>query len=239
MRIERVDDTTVKLFITYSDIEARGFSREDLWTNRKRGEEFFWSMMDEINEEEDFVVEGPLWIQVHAFEKGVEVTISKSKNEDAMNMAEDGNFDQFDDQVNELLAQTLESEDNIENIFEQRNQQKKAQQEQSQRQRKQANIRTVIVKFEDLEQVINYAYHNNQSADLFEDLLYMIDSQYYYAIHFDDTVDQETINDSYSQLLEFAYPTDKTEVYLNDYGKIIMSHNVTSQVRRYFTDATE
>ena len=46
--------------------------------NRKRGEEFFWSMMDEINEEEDFVVEG-LWIQVHAFEKGVEVTISKSK----------------------------------------------------------------------------------------------------------------------------------------------------------------
>ncbi|WP_180369316.1 adaptor protein MecA, partial [Oenococcus oeni] len=123
----------VKLFITYSDIEARGFSREDLWTNRKRGEEFFWSMMDEINEEEDFVVEGPLWIQVHAFEKGVEVTISKSKNEDAMNMAEDGNFDQFDDQVNELLAQTLESEDNIENIFEQRNQQKKAQQEQSQR----------------------------------------------------------------------------------------------------------
>ncbi len=47
-----------------------------------------WSMMDEINEEEDFVVEGPLWIQVHAFEKGVElkVTISKSKNEDMMNM---------------------------------------------------------------------------------------------------------------------------------------------------------
>ena len=35
MRIERVDDTTVKLFITYSDIGARGFSREDLWTNRK------------------------------------------------------------------------------------------------------------------------------------------------------------------------------------------------------------
>lgn len=239
MRIERVDDTTVKLFITYSDIEARGFSREDLWTNRKRGEEFFWSMMDEINEEEDFVVEGPLWIQVHAFEKGVEVTISKSKNEEAMNMADDNHFDQFDDQVNELLAQTLESEDNVENIFEQRDQQKKAQQEQPQRQRKQASMRTVIVKFEDLEQVINYAYHNNQSTVEFEDLLYMIDSQYYYAIHFDENVDQETINDSYSQLLEFAYPTDKTEVYLNDYGKIIMSHNVTSQLRRYFTDATE
>ena len=50
MRIERIDETTVKLFITYQDIEARGFKREDLWTNRKRGEEFFWSMMDEIND---------------------------------------------------------------------------------------------------------------------------------------------------------------------------------------------
>ena len=51
----------------------------NLWSNRKRGEGFFWSMMDEINEEEDFVVEGPLWIQVHAFEKGVEVTFLNQK----------------------------------------------------------------------------------------------------------------------------------------------------------------
>ena len=54
-------------------------SVEKIYGLTERGEEFFWSMMDEINEEEDFVVEGPLWIQVHAFEKGVEVTISKSK----------------------------------------------------------------------------------------------------------------------------------------------------------------
>lgn len=126
MRIERVDDTTVKLFITYSDIEARGFSREDLWTNRKRGEEFFWSMMDEINEEEDFVVEGPLWIQVHAFEKGVEVTISKSKNEDMMNMSDDDATDQFDEQVQELLAQTLEGEDQFRRIIRATNKRKRS-----------------------------------------------------------------------------------------------------------------
>ena len=240
MRIERVDDTTVKLFITYSDIEARGFSREDLWSNRKRGEEFFWSMMDEINEEEDFVVEGPLWIQVHAFEKGVEVTISKSKNEDAMNMSDDDTNHQFDDQVNELLAQTLEGEESLEDLFEQRKQQKKNHQDKQQRRaRKPSNVRNIIVKFDDLEQVIDYAYHNNQNTDEFEDLLYMIDNKYYYSIHFDDSVSQEMINDSYSQLLEFAYPTYKTNIYLNDYAKIIMSHNVTSQVRKYFTDTNE
>ncbi|AVL76347.1 MULTISPECIES: adaptor protein MecA [Staphylococcus] len=238
MRIERVDDTTVKLFITYSDIEARGFKREDLWTNRKRGEEFFWNMMEEINEEEDFVVEGPLWIQVHAFEKGVEVTISKSKNEDLINMSDEDN-DQLDHQVNDLLSQTFDQDDSLEDLFEQRQQQKETQQDQERNKRKPQNTRTVIVRFNDLEEVIDYAYHNNQRTDEFEDLLYSLNNVYYYAVHFDETVGQETINDSYSQLLEFAYPTDKSEVYLNDYAKIIMSHNVASQVRRYFPDTTE
>ncbi|WP_394523438.1 adaptor protein MecA [Staphylococcus xylosus] len=238
MRIERVDDTTVKLFITYSDIEARGFKREDLWTNRKRGEEFFWNMMEEINEEEDFVVEGPLWIQVHAFEKGVEVTISKSKNEDLINMSDEDN-EQLDYQVNDLLSQTFDQDDSLEDLFEQRQQQKESNHSQEQSDHKQQNTRTVIVKFSDLEEVIDYAHHNDQVTDAFEDLLYSLNNIYYYAVHFDENVDQETINDSYSQLLEFAYPTDKSEVYLNDYAKIIMSHNVASQVRRYFPNTAE
>lgn len=238
MRIERVDDTTVKLFITYSDIEARGFKREDLWTNRKRGEEFFWNMMEEINEEEDFVVEGPLWIQVHAFEKGVEVTISKSKNEDLINMSDEDN-EQLDYQVNDLLSQTFDQDDSLEDLFEQRQQQKENNHSQERNDHKQQNTRTVIVKFSDLEEVIDYAHHNDQVTDAFEDLLYSLNNIYYYAVHFDENVDQETINDSYSQLLEFAYPTDKTEVYLNDYAKIIMSHNVAAQVRRYFPSTSE
>ncbi|ETJ25892.1 Adapter protein mecA, partial [human gut metagenome] len=36
-----------------------------------------------------------------------------------------------------------------------------------------------------------------------------------------------------------AYPTEKINIYLNDYANIIMSHNVTSQVRKYFTDTNE
>lgn len=237
MRIERVDDTTVKLFITYGDIEARGFKREDLWTNRQRGEEFFWSMMEEINEEEDFVVEGPLWIQVHAFEKGVEVTISKSKNEEMMNMNDESMNNEFDRQLNELLEQTFEEEHEE---AEQRQHSKRSQsRDQFNKKARHTNGRLVIVKFDDLESVIDYAHHNNQPTEGFEDLLYMLNNEYYYAIHFDESVVEETINDFYSQLLEFAAPSDRSEVYLNDYGKIIMSHNVTAQVRRFFTDTTE
>ena len=234
MRIERVDDTTVKLYITYSDIEARGFKKEDLWADRKRGEEFFWNMMEEINEEEDFVVEGPLWIQVHAFEKGVEVTISKSKNDDMMNMSDD-DANNLNHQVTDLLSQTLDQDASLEDIFEQK--QSSSSKGQSEEQTSQPrSVQTLLVKFNDLEELIYFAHHHNLPTRDFEDLLYSLDNEYYYMIHFDDTVNQEVINDSYSQLLEFASPSDKTEVFLNDYAKIIMSHNVTAQVRRYSDD---
>ena len=42
-----------------------------------------------------------------------------------MNMSDDDTNHQFDDQVNELLAQTLEGEESLEDLFEQRKQQKK------------------------------------------------------------------------------------------------------------------
>lgn len=65
MDIERINENTVKFYISYIDIEKRGFSRDEIWFNRDKSEELFWEMMDEINDESDFEVEGPLWIQVH------------------------------------------------------------------------------------------------------------------------------------------------------------------------------
>ncbi|MBI5975279.1 adaptor protein MecA [Staphylococcus canis] len=235
MRIERIDDMTVKLFITYTDIEARGFKREDLWTNRKRGEEFFWSVMEEVNEEEDFVVEGPLWIQVHAFEKGVEVTISKSKNDEVMDMTEDDKaFDELDSQLNELLSQSIK-EDIEEEELKAANAQSHYQRGKKRQKRQNAALsHTVIFKFDSLEAVIEYAHRNDQTLTQFEDLLYMLDHQYYYVVHFDDSVSESQIHDYYGQVLEFATPGDVTQIYLDDYGKIIMSHNVTEQVKRYF-----
>ncbi|HBT71849.1 MAG TPA: adaptor protein MecA, partial [Lysinibacillus sp.] len=61
MDIERVNENTLKLFITYNDIEDRGYSREEIWYNRAKGEQLFWDMIDEVNTEDYFDVEGPIW----------------------------------------------------------------------------------------------------------------------------------------------------------------------------------
>ena len=105
MKIERVNDNTVKFFITYTDIERRCFARDEIWYNRERGEQLFWQMMDEANEKESISFEGPLWIQVQAFEKGLEVTVTIAKN------AVDG--EQVDeDELDSLLRSAMsETED--------------------------------------------------------------------------------------------------------------------------------
>src|SRR5690625_600074 len=79
MEIERINENTVKFYISYVDIEDRGFEREEIWYNRERSEQLFWQMMEEVNYKEDFSVEGPLWIQVQALEKGLEIIVTKAQ----------------------------------------------------------------------------------------------------------------------------------------------------------------
>lgn len=79
MEIERINEHTVKFYISYGDIEDRGFDREEIWYNRERSEELFWEVMDEVHEEEEFAVEGPLWIQVQALDKGLEIVVTKAQ----------------------------------------------------------------------------------------------------------------------------------------------------------------
>src|SRR5690625_1447881 len=91
MEIERINENTVKFYISYVDIESRGFEREEIWYNRERSEQLFWQMMDEVNYKEDFPVEGPLWIQVQALEKGLEIIVTKAQisNEHALESLEE------------------------------------------------------------------------------------------------------------------------------------------------------
>lgn len=57
MDIERINDHTMKFFITYIDIEDRGFNREEIWYDRERSEELFWEMMDEARDHDDFFID--------------------------------------------------------------------------------------------------------------------------------------------------------------------------------------
>ncbi|WP_354680051.1 adaptor protein MecA [Macrococcoides caseolyticum] len=218
MRIERVNESTLKFYLTYTDIEARGFKRDDLWTSRKKGEEFFWSVMEEVNQEEDFFFDGPLWIQVHAFDKGIEVVVTKSKNDD-LQLPEDDSDLNIDEKVNDFINNSMHSDSELRDLL--------------MRASEESTEQFFIVHFDDLEDVIQFSYHNYEDVDI-EDLLYMYEGKYYYYVEFDDHMSEDTIHSYIAHLLEYANETQISHEQLDEYGKIVMSHNVKRQVKQYF-----
>ncbi|PKE49596.1 adaptor protein MecA [Macrococcoides caseolyticum] len=218
MRIERVNESTLKFYLTYTDIEARGFKRDDLWTSRKKGEEFFWSVMEEVNQEEDFFFDGPLWIQVHAFDKGIEVVVTKSKNDD-LQLPEDDSDLNIDEKVNDFINNSMHSDSELRDLL------MSASEESTEQ--------FFIVHFDDLEDVIQFSYHNYEDVDI-EDLLYMYEGKYYYYVEFDDHMSEDAIHSYIAHLLEYANETQISHEQLDEYGKIVMSHNVKRQVKQYF-----
>lgn len=218
MRIERVNESTLKFYLTYTDIEARGFKRDDLWTSRKKGEEFFWSVMEEVNQEEDFFFDGPLWIQVHAFDKGIEVVVTKSKNDD-LQLPEDDSDLNIDEKVNDFINNSMHNDSELRDLL--------------MRASEESTEQFFIVHFDDLEDVIQFSYHNYEDVDI-EDLLYMYEGKYYYYVEFDDHMSEDAIHSYIAHLLEYANETQISHEQLDEYGKIVMSHNVKRQVKQYF-----
>ncbi|QIH75506.1 adaptor protein MecA [Macrococcoides canis] len=218
MRIERVNESTLKFYLTYTDIEARGFKRDDLWTSRKKGEEFFWSVMEEINQEEDFFIDGPLWIQVHAFDKGIEIVVTKSKNDD-LQLPEDDSDLNIDEKVNDFINNSMHSDSELRDLL--------------MRASEEPTEQFFIVHFDDLEDVIQFSYHNYEDVYI-EDLLYMYEGKYYYYVEFDDHMSEDAIHSYIAHMLEYADETQISHEQLDEYGKIVMSHNVKRQVKQYF-----
>src|SRR5690625_2105629 len=225
MEIERINENTVKFYISYVDIEDRGFEREDIWYNRERSEQLFWQMMDEVNYKEDFSVEGPLWIQVQALEKGLEILVTKahlSKGGTPVDSIEDID-ETIDITINEKAKQMLDD--------------KKEPSEGSENAglTEDDSSLWMTAHFNNLEDVIQLSHYINSSyeSELIT-VLYYYDGKYYLYIELSPEL-FEYQEDILSQILEYSTESDITYHTLDEYGNVIFQKDVFRQVRKYFS----
>lgn len=224
MEIERINENTIKFYISYADIEDRGFKREEIWYNRERSEQLFWQMMEELNYKEEFTVEGPLWIQVQALEKGLEVIVTKaqvSKNGETLDLFSDDDLEDITDEeaLEQMLEQTLptdesedaDSEDDADMSY------------------------TVIVSFKEFEDVIQASHAIGDPLDGINQKLVHYKGKYFLYVEFppeqSNVEEQEAVM---SLIFEFATQAQITLPMLEEYGKVIFSEDVFEQVQSYF-----
>jgi len=217
MDMERINENTLKLFISYLDIEERGFTKDEIWYNRDKGEELFWVMMEEITDDIDFEMDGPLWIQVVAKETGLELTVTSAKFtsdglldlpsslEEKRKFFENA-FNGMDIKSHEFDEIFIDSDEYIDGYT------------------------FVLNEFDD---IIDIAYRMPEEAN-FENSLYEMDGKYYLHVEFDEEYSMEELENYLSVISEGAEEADTTIHLLEEYGNAIMADHCFETVREFF-----
>lgn len=220
MEIERINENTVKFFISYLDVEERGFDREEIWYNREKSEELFWEMMDEVHEEEDFAFDGPLWIQVQAMEKGLEIVVTKAQITN-----ENGRFEfPFPDDKLKDLSVNEHFEELLDQHFHYKEENEEEYEEDS---------ISFVAYFSDFEDLISLS--KTTLPSYIGTKLFSYDNKYYLYIDFPfEYFTEEEIDNSISVILEYANESQRTVHYLLEYGKEIIKENVLETISKHF-----
>ncbi|MFC4386859.1 adaptor protein MecA [Gracilibacillus marinus] len=225
MEIERINENTIKFYISYMDIEDRGFDREEIWYNREKSEQLFWQVMDEVNyNEEEFQIDGPLWIQVQALEKGLEIIVTKAQlSKDGQNLklpTESGKTVDMpvDDKIESLLEEKFgplhKNEPEVEDHY--------------------GHDFVVVVSFNDLEDIIQLSHVFEPVAGMGESL-YHYKNKYMLITRFDEEyLSDDEQEDLISQILEFGNESSETMFIVEEYGKVIFEEEALTQMKEHF-----
>lgn len=231
MKIERINENTLKFYISYLDIEDLGFDREEIWYNRDRSEELFWQMMDEAHSQESFSLEGPLWIQVQALEKGMEIIVTRAQiSKDGANLqlpiSEDKHLDiPISDREDRDSEQLDMSED----------QETKENEDVDQDEEEQGDPQPIsfIIEFGDFENLISLS-HAFEAHEAMDTALFAYKNRYYLKVTFDDELSDDCQDDDLSKMLEFGLDTSLTHFVLQEYGKELINDHALQTIKSHF-----
>ena len=215
MDIERVNENTLKLFITYRDIEDRGYTREEIWYNRAKSEELFWEVMTEVNTDDYFELEGPIWIHINASENGLEVVVTRASYNPETDIS--SMFQPMDD-MNDHHSEEMSIEQSLLEAFE--------------NEQDDTSIVSSRYVFKDIDDVIPVAkrlINRNLKTSL-----YRFEDKYYLIVNFEELEDKDEIRNIHAIIREYIASSKVTVYRLEEYGEAIMKDNCFETIVEFF-----
>lgn len=95
MRILKVNDNTIRIFISFTELADRNISLSDFFQRSTRTEQFFWELISKARDEVDFDLDQPFWIQATlASEDEFVITVIKQE-------------EQIDSEINHIIQASL------------------------------------------------------------------------------------------------------------------------------------
>ncbi len=115
MKIERLSQDKIRIFLTFDDLTERGIQKDDMWREIPKVHDLFSEMMDQAYSELGFDPSGPLAVEVFALPaQGMVVIVTRGKLDFY------SSIDSYEDQEREEVYEmevTLEQSDLISYAF--------------------------------------------------------------------------------------------------------------------------
>lgn len=108
MEMKQISETTLKITISMEDLEERGMELKDFLIPQEKTEEFFYSVMDELDLPDNFKDSGMLSFRVTPRKDRIDVFVTKSEINKDINFEDLAAFDDVSDMSPEEFFKTLE-----------------------------------------------------------------------------------------------------------------------------------
>ncbi|KXT83748.1 Negative regulator of genetic competence MecA [Streptococcus sp. DD11] len=235
MEMKQISESTIKITIQLEDLEERGMEMADFLVPQEKTEEFFYTILDELEMPENFLDSGMLSFRVTPKPDKVDVFVTKSKldkNLSFEDLADLPDMEELSHMSPDEFLKTLEK-----SIFEKSKEDIEAVQsletaeaaEENQISEEPADGRSdsgeryiyYILRFADVREAVAFAKTVDYKTDLSE--LYKYDSAYYLTI----LVDVEGFPELYpawllAKMREFAEDSDITRAVLQEHGHLLL-----------------
>lgn len=117
MKIERMSQDKIRIFLTVDDLTERGMHKEDIWQEIPKTQKLFCEMMDQATSQLGFDPKGPLVVEVFAIPtQGMLVVVSRRLPPLTLDYASKENGEEEEEEEYDL-AVTLEETDMISYVF--------------------------------------------------------------------------------------------------------------------------
>lgn len=260
MEMERINENTIRVLIGNDDLQARGITVLDLLGNHKQIENFFYSVLEEVDTDHQFQDTDSVTFQVLPTRNGLELFISKNNkgvdtkqllnNESQANggqshkvshSSKSTNGQLGDEGLTNSLKKALHGHDSAPSsddyqkmLAQQQNSQGSNSNNVAHHLSASSGSMTKVVEATDFEDMIHIA--ELVQSDGVKSDLYQFNHRYYLVLKFFDDNDHTagSINDTMAVIYEYANQSRQTADFLAEHGKKLMEQSALELLRYYF-----
>ena len=227
MEMERINENTIRVLVDSNDLEERGIKILDLLSDHKQTQDFFYSILKEVDSTHQFQDNDSVTFQVMPTGNGLELFISKN---DQVNAMGDGRNDAITDYIRQSIAQRRKDESSTNEADESL----KADDYPISGNDSDTLTKLVVGRFDQFEDLIQYAKVAEDNNVVSE--LYKYNDQYYLTLQYlitDENTDEE-IKNQIALAYEYGNATNISSDYLAEHSKKLMEISALHLIQHYF-----